>query len=615
VRDELLLYYENELNFLRQLGAEFAGKYPKIASRLVLNTEANECEDPHVERLLEGFAFLAARVHLKIDDEFPEITEALLSILYPHYIRPAPSMSIVEMHLDAARGGTAAPQKVPRGSLLNSRPVAGVPCQFRTCFDTTVWPLWLTAGEWTSPDRLTPPVKSLEAAGALRLEFEAPKETVMAKLGLDTLRIHLAADADIAHTLYELLCANTVQILVRDPTPNSRVRPVTLQPENLQPVGFSESEAMLPFPRRSFPGYRLLQEYFTFPDKFFFLDVTGLNEAWPMGFKNRFELVFLLSPFERTDRRQKLELGVNARTFRINSTPIVNLFKQTAEPILLDQRKYEYPVIPDVRRPQATEVFSVDEVVSVNPQSNQVLHFEPFYSYRHATQRDKEQTFWLAHRRASAKSGDEGTEVTLSLVDLSARPVQPDADTLTVRTTCTNRDLPARLPFGNDAGDFELEGGAAIKRIVALKKPTGAIRPPSGKATLWRLISHLSLNYLSLVDDGREAFQEILKLYNFTGSAYSEKQIEGITGLTSSRYFARLISENGVTFARGTRVEMEFDEDQFTGSGVFLFASVIERFLGEYVSLNSFSQLTARTRQRKEVLKAWPPRAGQTILL
>ena len=194
-------------------------------------------------------------------------------------------------------------------------------------------------------------------------------------------------------------------------------------------------------------------------------------------------------------------------------------------------------------------------------------------------------------------------------------PVQPDADTLTVRTTCTNRDLPSRLPFGNDAGDFELEGGAAIKRIVALKKPTSAIRPPSGKSTLWRLISHLSLNYLSLVDDGREAFQEILKLYNFTGSAYSEKQIEGIIGLQSSRYFARLISENGVTFARGTRVEMEFDEDQFTGSGVFLFASVIERFLGEYVSLNSFSQLTARTRQRKEILKAWPPRAGQTILL
>ncbi len=613
MRDELLLYYERELNYLRQLGKEFADKYPKIAGRL--NLEPDKCEDPHVERLLEGFAFLAARVHLKIDDEFPEITEALLSILYPHYIRPTPAMSIVEMHLDAAQGGMAAPQKIGRGSMLNSRPVGGVPCQFRTCFDTTVWPLWVTAGEWTTPDRLAPPVKSLEAAAAVRIELQAPPDVLVAKLGVETLRIFLSANADIAHTLYELMCANTVQILVRDPTPHTRVRPVSLRPENLQPVGFAEAESTLPYPRRSFPGYRLLQEYFTFPDKFFFFDLAGLAEVWPRGFKNRFELVFLFSPFEQADRRQLLELGVSASTFRINCTPIVNLFRQTAEPILLDQRRYEYPVIPDVRRTQATEVFSVDEVLSVNPMSNEVLHFDPFYSYRHATLRDKKQTFWLAHHRTSVKSGDEGTDVTLSLVDLSARPVRPDADTLTVRTTCTNRDLPSRLHFGSDAGDFELEGGAAIKRIVALKKPTNAIRPPSGKAALWRLISHLSLNYLSLVDEGREAFQEILKLYNFTGSAYSEKQIDGITGLKSSRHFARLISENGVTFARGTRVEMEFDEVQFVGGGVFLFASVIERFLGEYVSLNSFTQLTARTRQRKEVLNEWPPRAGQTILL
>ncbi len=211
--------------------------------------------------------------------------------------------------------------------------------------------------------------------------------------------------------------------------------------------------------------------------------------------------------------------------------------------------------------------------------------------------------------------GDEGTEVSISLVDLSARPLMPDVDTLTLRITCTNRDLPARLPFGNEAGDFDLLGGTAIKRIVALRKPTNSVRPPSGKAALWRLISHLSLNYLSLVEDGREAFQEILKLYNFTGSAYSEKQIDGIASVASGRHFARLVSENGVTFARGTRVEMEFDEDQFVGGGVFLFASVVERFLGEYVSLNSFSQLVARTRQRKDILKEWPPRAGQVILL
>ena len=617
MRDDLLTYYERELSYLRHLGAEFAEKNPKIAGRLLL--EAGESKDPHVERLLEGFAFLAARVHLKIDDDFPEISEALLSILYPHYIRPIPAMTIVEMHLDADQGGAMTPQQVPRGSGLNSRPVGGVPCQFKTCFDTTVWPLKVKSANWTSPDRLSPPVKSTEASAAIRVLVEGPAELQLGQLGLDSLRFHLAGEESVAHTLYELLCANTAQILVRDPTPNSRVRPFVLGADRLVPVGFSEEESVLPYPRRSFPGYRLLQEYFAFSNKFFFFDVRGMAGAWPFGFKNAFELVFLLTPFERADRRQKLELGVAAGSFRINAVPAVNLFSQTAEPILLDQRRYEYPVTPDVRRPLATEVFSVDEVVAVNPQSGDQQRCEPFFSYRHSAARgaarDQLPCFWMAHRRPSEKVGDEGSEVSLSLVDLTGKPLLPDSDSLTIRTTCSNRDLPERLQFGNAAGDFDLEGGAAVKRIVALQKPSPSLRPSNGRASLWRLTSHLTLNYLSLVSEGREAFQEILKLYDFSGSNYSEKQIDGITAITSAPHMARLISANGIAFARGMRVEMEFDEDQFTGGGVFLFASVIERFLGEYVSLNSFSQLVARTKQRKEALKEWPPRAGQRILL
>jgi type VI secretion system protein ImpG len=203
----------------------------------------------------------------------------------------------------------------------------------------------------------------------------------------------------------------------------------------------------------------------------------------------------------------------------------------------------------------------------------------------------------------------------LSLVDLAQRPVAPDVDSLTVRLTCTNRDLPSRLPFGADSGDFELENGAPVHSILALKKPTPAFRPPTGKASLWRLISHLSLNYLSLVSEGREALQEILKLYDFTNSSYSVKQIEGITEVKSRPQFSRIVSENGITFARGTRVDLELDEENFVGGGTYLFASVIEHFLGLYVTLNSFSQLSVSTRQRKEVLRLWPPRAGSRILL
>ena len=188
-------------------------------------------------------------------------------------------------------------------------------------------------------------------------------------------------------------------------------------------------------------------------------------------------------------------------------------------------------------------------------------------------------------------------------------------DSLTIRCTCSNRDLPAKLPFGRERGDFELEGASAIKRIVALRKPTATLRPPGGKGLLWRLISQLSLNYLSLVEEGKEALQEILRLYNFSDSTYLEKQIAGILQLTSRKHFARVVSENGISFVRGTRVEIEMDEEQFVGGGVYLFASVLEHFLGLYASMNSFSQLVVRTPQRKEVLRQWPPRAGHTILL
>jgi type VI secretion system protein ImpG len=613
VRDDLLLYYERELTFLRQMGVDFAEKYPKVASRLVL--EPDKCDDPHVERLLEGFAFLAARVHLKIDDEFPEITEALLSILYPHYIRPIPSMSVVQFHLDPEQGKVPGGVRIPSGTPLSSKPVAGVPCRFRTCYDTTLWPARVTEAEWKTPDRLQPAIKSPDALGALRLQIECSPDVELKKLDMQSLRFFLQGESNLIHTLYEVLCRNATQVVIRDPSPNTKVRPVVLPPSSLRPVGFGDEEGMLPYPRRSFVGYRLLQEYFAFPEKFFFIDLEGLGPALASGFGNKAEIVVLAGPYEHGDRKQMLETGITEKTFRLGCTPVVNLFELTAEPILLDQRKFEYPIIPDVRRRAATEIFSVDEVVSIDPQTREVQRYEPFYSYRHATIREKKQTFWIANRRQSNRRNDEGTEMTLTLVDLSSRPVLPSADTLTVRTTCTNRDLPARLPFGNEAGDFELESASPVKRIVALRKPTVPLRPNTGRSVLWRLISHLSLNYLSLVSEGKEALQEILKLYNFTGSTFLEKQIEGIVSLSSSRQFERVTSDNAVSFARGTRVDIEFDEEQFVGGGTFLFASVIERFLGLYVSMNSFSQLVASSRQRKEVRWKWPPRAGQRLLL
>ena len=613
MRDDLLLYYERELTFLRDMGAEFAQKYPKIASRLVL--EADKCEDPHVERMLEAFAFLAARVHLKIDDDFPEITEALLNILYPHYMRPVPSMSIVEFQVDSEQVNPGTGLKIARDSVLNSRSVSGAPCKFRTCCDTTFWPVRVASAEWTTADRLRPPIKSADTVAAIRLDLECAGDVTFTKLAMPALRFHLNGEGNLTHTLYELLCNNCARIVIRDPSPKSKIAPVMLDAAALRPAGFAESDSMLPYTRRSFAGYRLMMEYFCFPQKFFFFDLNGLDRLGREGFGNRAEIIFLISPFERAERREMLETGITGKTFRTDCVPVINLFRHTAEPIMLDQRSYEYQVIPDVSRRNAMEIFSIEDVVSVDPGSEEVHHFEPFYSFRHGATHDREQAFWHAVRRPSGRRGDEGTEIFITLVDLSGRPIRPDAEALTVRTTCTNRDLPSRLPFGNEGGDFELEGAAPIKRIVALTKPTDTLRPPLQKQALWRLISALSLNYLSLVDGGAEALQEILRLYNFTGSAYAEKQIQGLAALSSKRHFARIISENGVAFARGTLVDLTFNEEQFAGGGVFLFAAVLEYFLGLYAGMNSFSQLIARSQQRKEAIRRWPPRAGQKVLI
>ena len=526
MRNELRNYYESELTFLRQIGAEFADKYPKIASRLLL--EPDRCEDPHAERILESFALLAARVHLRIDDDFPQITEALLNIIYPHYLRPVPSMSVAQFHTDAERGKMTSSLKIPKGSVLYSRPVEGVPCKFRTSYDVTLWPFKVSQAQWTTPDRIRPALRASEAA-VLRVELECFPDVSFEKLDLENLNFYLNGESALVHSLYELLCRNCVRILVRDPVnPKTPLRELPVR--NLEPMGFAENEDVLPYPRRSFMGYRLLQEYFAFPEKFFFLNLKGLSEFRTSGLTSKAELLFLISPFEQDGRHQRLEVAVNDKTLRLGSTPIINLFAQVAEPILVDQTRYQYPIVPDARRRQTMEIYSVDEVVSTDAETHETVVYHPLYSERHMVQ-GITPAYWYISRSESNRKGDEGTDVFLSLVDLSARPMELDYDTVTVRCTCTNRDLVARLPFGSENGDFEMTGAAAIKKIVALHKPTRTLRPPLDGKTLWSLISHLSLNYLSIVDDGKEALQKILELYDFSDSPESKKQIGGITAV------------------------------------------------------------------------------------
>jgi type VI secretion system protein ImpG len=608
--EDLRHYYENELAYLRTLGAEFKRKYPKIADRLQLDD--NIVSDPHAERILEGFAFLAARIHTRLDDDFPEIADALLSVVYPHFQRPTPSFSVVQLLPDPGQKlSTGA--VIDRGSMVAARQAQGVVCRFRTCYETTIWPVEVASAEWTTAESLDPPVRGSGSTAVIRLVIRCQSEATLGKLGIDSLRFFLNGTGEHPFALYEMLLNNTTQVLARDPQ-SPRKPPYRFGREALRPVGFEPDDALLPYPKRSFEGYRLLQEYFAFPQKFLFFELHGLRQA-TAGFQDAVEILFFLSPFERADRREMLETRTVTGAFRLNCTPIVNLFSQTADPILLTHTRHEYAITPDSRRPKGIEVLSIDEVVSASPGSSEVQPYDPFYSCRHSSGDGKPRTFWYAKRRPLPWRTDGGTDMFISLVDLSGRPCVPEASALTCRLTCTNRDLPSRLPSGSESGDFELEGGGVVRRMTALIPPTPSYPAPSEGAALWRLVSHLSLNHLSLVNEGREALQEMLRLYDLGNPIHNRRQIDGIRAVSSSPHFARVLSEHGIGFARGTLVDLLVDEEQFAGAGVFLFSSVIERFLGMYTTLNSFTQLHARTTQRKEALKLWPPRSGRKILL
>lgn len=626
MRDDLLLYYERELSYLRRLGAEFAARYPKVASRLQL--EPTKCEDPHVERLLEGFAFLAARVHHRLDDDLPEVSEAMLDVLHPQHVRPLPSLSLAELELDPELGKLPTGFHVPRGSELRSRPVQGMPCRFRTSYDTTLWPMTIAAAEWTTADRAGAGVRVGEAVGAIRLELRAfggmrLGQLAPARAGTgsdgsarsDALRLHLAGDATVADALYELLLNSCARVVVRDPDQPSRA-PVMMSASSITPVGFEAHEALLPYPRRTFAGFALLQELFAFPQKFLFVDVAGFAEVLRvLGAGPRAEVFFVIAPFERAERRQILELGIDARTFRLGCTPVVNLFEQVAEPILLTQRVTEYAVVPDARRRLEIETWSVDGVAGITPGEGEPRRIEPLYGFRHG-RADAAGIFWHAVRRASGWRTDRGTDVFISFADLSGQARSPDAEVVSLTLTCFNGDLPSRLPFGVDErGDFELAQGGPVRRVLCLTRPTPVVQPPLGKPLLWRLVSTLSLNHLSLVEEGREALRELLRLHNVGDSTGGERQIQGLAAVRSAPAFARVAADQGVAFARGRRVELELDEEQFPGGGAFLFASVLERFLAQYATMNSFTQLAARTRQRKRTMREWPPRAGWRTLL
>lgn len=617
--DSLYDYYNRELVFIRRLAEQFARDYPNAAKRLLL--QPNQSDDPHVERLIQSFAFLAGRIHHKLDNDFPELTEALLGILYPHYLAPIPSMAIVQFQRDPELADNPNGFLIDRHSLVNSRSIDGLTCQFRTGYPVTLWNLGVTAAQ-LRPYPLPAGIKAPPAtASFLRLELACLGSLPLAEMSLKTLRFFLHGSGPTIAELYQLLFNHVIQLVFRPLDGDPKPAPVILQkPSELQqclkPVGFEREEGLLTYPRQSFPGYQLLTEYFAFPSKFLFLDLGGWEQVVRAGCQRKLEVLFY---FNRS--RPSVEQAVEAQTFQLGCTPVVNLFRKTVEPIIQSHTRQEYLVTPDVQSRLGYEVFSIDEVTSVDASQNKITEYQPFYSFRHGGNLKTERAFWYSRRTPAFDKNDPGTEVAITLVDLDLNPKQPTEPTLVLHTTCTNRDQPIKLQVAGEDCFAELQMVAPGTRLRCLLTPTPAIRPARRKGAMWRLISHLSLHHLSLTDDteGRLALQEMLQLYDF--AEISEQQrinqnlIEGIQEVKCRPVVSWTGNEVAGGFCRGTEVTITFDEQKYIGSGLYLFGCVLERFLGLYVSVNSFTQLVARTLKKQEILKKWQPRAGEQPLL
>ena len=615
--EEMLPYYESELGYLRRDLREFAERYPRIAGRLLISGEV--CEDPHTERMIESFALLNARIAKRLDDDYPEFTEALFEVLYPHYLRPFPSCSIARMDFGGAAKQPGA-SIIARGTQLNTRAVRGAACTFRTVYPVTVAPLALTRAAFSAiidaPEAVRlPGTASSSISITVSCTAEQGAISQLAQLELPTLRVFIDGEPSFCAALRDALFMRSVAAYVEA---DDSGRWTQLPAIPVQPAGFDEDESLIDFPARSHAAYRLLTEYFCFPEKFNFFDIDlrALAAHAPPGARS-LTLHLALSGLRADSNLARMLGTLSTNNVLLGCTPVINLFRQRGEPIRVTHTTASYPVLADARRAYAYEVYAVESLnlIRQTPQGETLVQFRPFYALKHAQTPEDAGHYYAVRRDASLADKSPGFETQVSIVDIDFDPAEVETDTLNIELTCTNRDLPSTLSYGQPGGDLFLEGGSSVRTIAFLRKPTVSHRFASGRGAHWRLISHLALNHLSLADGGVDAFREMLALYDLPRSPSSQRQIGGIKAIAQRATTAWLAGNPFTCLVRGVEVRLSIDEEAFVGSGIHAFAQVVERFLALYVHANSFTQLVIASSKTGEDLLTCQPRSGDLSLL
>jgi len=622
--ERLLEHYNSELRHLREMAGEFAREFPKIAGRLALDKDGKEiCPDPYVERLLEGFAYLAARIHLKLDAEFPRFSQALLETIYPHYLSPIPSMAVVRFEPKATDAGLAPGVRIPRGTLLRSNLGKGdrTACTFQTAHAVRLLPLRIAEVRYFTRDvaELNLPAE-IKAKAAIRLRLALTAAVPFKEVAAAPLTVFLRGADELPAMIYEQILAHKTALVVQSPTERGKTLAL-LPPENVRRVGFSDDESLLPPSPRGFEGYRLLREYFAFSQRFLFLGLEGFDAALQ---EVRGEQVDLIIPLDEADTR--LENRVTSSSFELFCSPIINLFPKQLDRIDISDKFSEFHVVPDHNRALDFEVFEILSVTGYGAETGQEQEFRPFYLARDS---DAETgAFYTINRvprmltakekQFGGRSTYAGTEIYLSLVDAASAPYRTDLRQLGIRALCTNRHLPIQMATGVGATDFSMEINAPVASVRCLSNPT-VPRPSWAEGRFsWRLISHLSLNYFSLIDskngDGVAALREMLRLYADANDRQTLRQIEGLVKVQSRPIVRRISSTGSIAFARGLELTLTFDEIAFEGTGAFMLGAVLEQFFAKYVSLNSFTETVVRTQQRGEIMR-WQTQIGKRQII
>jgi len=607
--DELFAQYERELVTMRQLCREYAERYPKVAAKLQMGGDA--CDDPHVERLIQSVALLCARVSKRLDDSYPQFTEALLNLLFPHYLRPFPSCAIVRF-LPAARGAGGSTGTVPRGTLLESAPVNGVNCKFQTSHDVRPPPATITAARFEDVIR-TPSSTRLPhgVTASISIEFES----IVSPISSAPIRLYLDGDASFSAALRDALFMRTAAAYVQAGA-DATWLPLAAIP--IAAAGFADNDALIPFDARSHRAYRILAEYFAFPEKFNFIDIdlAALFARLPADC-DRFTLHLGLAGIAPGSDQARMLAGLSAQSLLPGCTPVVNLFRQPGVPIDYSQQTAEYSVLAHPAHAAAYEVYSVDRVHMVRQRGKDIVpvEFRPFYALRHGESDVRQGRYWILRHDDTLAATSPGHEKVISLVDADGEPLTVERATLSIDLTCTNRDLPCLLKTGSAGGDLSIPGATEGKTIRFLRRPTRPHRLANGQGAHWRLISHLTLNHHSLAMEGADGLREMLALYDFTGSAVSRRQIAGIIGLEHLDATAWLRHKRGSSLAHGTEVRLTIDEQALVGAGLHLFVQVIDQFFALYIQMNSFIELVILSHQSGEELFRCKPRSGSMPLL